>query len=94
VLEIAAILAWIGFASAVQLAAESTLPDGRRGVRPLGFDQATRIMEAVFSGEDIVTIFATAISNVCLDHYAGKSGRSYPREIKSPIGRFSVRYAQ
>ena len=92
--EIAAILAWIGFASAVQLAAESTLPDGRRVLRTLCFDQATRIMEAILAGNDIETLFAAAISNVCLYHYAPKSGRSYPRERKSPIGRFSVRYAK
>lgn len=92
--EIAAILAWIGFASAIQLAAESTLPEGRRVLRTLCFDEATRIMEAIFAGEDIDDLLATAISNVCVYSYMPKDGRSYPRERKSPIGRFSGRCAK
>lgn len=92
--EIAAILAWIGFASAVQLAAESKLPDGRRVLRTLCFDEATRLMEAILAGKDIEAVFAAAIANVSIYHYAPKSGRSYPRERKSPIGRFAVRFAK
>ena len=92
--EIAAILAWIGFASAVQLTAESALPDGRRILRTLCFDEATRLMEAILAGRDIEELFTTAIANVSLYHYAPKSGRSFPRERKAPIGRFAVRYAK
>jgi hypothetical protein len=92
--EIAAILAWIGFASAVQRTAEATLPDGRRVLRTLCFDEATKLMEAVLAGRDIERLFTTAIANVCAYHYAPKPGRSYPRERKAPIGRFSIRRAR
>ncbi len=92
--EIAAILAWIGFASAIQLTAESTLIDGRRVLRTLCFDEATRIMEAILAGKEIDDLFVMAINNVCLYSYAPKPGRTYPRERKSPIGRFSVRFAK
>jgi len=92
--EIAAVLAWIGFASAVQLTAENQLPDGRRVLRTLCFDEAARLMEAVIAGRDHEPIFAQAIENVSRYHYAPKKGRSYPRERKSPIGRFSVRRAK
>ena len=92
--EISAILAWIGFASAVQLTAENQLPDGRRVLRTLCFDEATRLMEAIIAGRDTEPIFIQAIENVCRYHYAPKPGRSFPRERKSPIGRFSVRVAK
>jgi hypothetical protein len=92
--EISAILAWIGFASAVQLAAESTLPEGRRVLRTLCFDEATALIEAALAGHDIEARFKTAIANACLYHYAPKAARSYPRERKAPIGRFAVRYAR
>ena len=92
--EIAAILAWIGFVSAIQLTAESNLPDGRRVLRTLCFDEATRLMEAILAGRPIEDLFAAAIANVCVYSYEAKSGRSFPRERKSPIGRFAVRFAK
>jgi hypothetical protein len=92
--EIAAILAWIGFASAIQIAAENNLPDGRRILRTLCFDEATRLMEAILAGREIDSLFVAAITNVRTYSYATKSDRSYPRERKSPIGRFAVRVAK
>lgn len=89
--EIAAVLTWIAFASAIQLIAESKLPDGRRVLRTLCFAEATKVMQAILAGNDLSSVLITALENVCLYHYAPKSGRSYPRERKSPIGRFSVR---
>ena len=47
-------------------------------------------MEAVIAGQEYEPIFTQAIENVSRYHYAPKRGRSYPRERKSPIGRFSV----
>ena len=92
--EIAAVLAWIGFASAIQFAAEAKLLDGRRVLRTLCFEEATRIIEAILKGQDIEVLFVKAIDNVSVYSYSPKSGRSYPRERKSPIGRFSVRVAK
>lgn len=92
--EIAAVLAWIGFASALQLVAESKLPDGRRVYRTLCFSEATRVMEAIFAGGDVSAALDRAIENVCYYHYAPKAGRSFPRERKAPIGRFNVRFAK
>lgn len=89
--EIAAVLTWIAFASAIQLIAESKLPEGRRVLRTLCFAEATKVMQAILAGNDLSRVLIAALENVCLYHYASKSGRSYPRERKSPIGRFSVR---
>ena len=86
--EIAAVLAWIAFASAIQLLAESKLPDGRRVYRTLCFDEATRVMNAILAGHDLSEALITAIDNVCRYHYGNRSGRSFPRERKSPLGRF------
>lgn len=89
--EIAAVLTWIAFASAIQLIAESKLPEGRRVLRTLCFAEATKVMQAILAGGDLAQVLITALENVCLYHYAPKSGRSYPRERKSPIGRFKAR---
>jgi hypothetical protein len=89
--EIAAVLAWIGFASAIQLIAENKLPEGRRVLRTLCFAEATKVMQAILTGADISAVLIQALENVCLYHYGPKSGRSFPRERKSPLGRFSVR---
>jgi hypothetical protein len=89
--EIAAVLAWIGFASAIQLIAETKLPKGRRVLRTLCFAEATKVMQAILAGGDLSAVLIEALENVCRYHYAPQSGRSYPRERKSPIGRFSVR---
>ena len=89
--EIAAVLAWIGFASAIQLIAESKLPDERRVLRTLCFAEATKVMQAILAGQDLTTVLIEALENVCRYHYAPQSGRSFPRERKSPLGRFSVR---
>jgi hypothetical protein len=86
--EIAAVLAWIGFASAIQLIAETNLPDGRRVLRTLCFAEATKIMQAILAGKDLDAVLREALENVCRYHYAPKPGRSYPRERKAPIGRF------
>lgn len=91
--EIAAVLAWIGFASALQMIGESTLPEGRRVYRTLCFNSATRIMEAIFQGRDPSLIFAKELASLTMYHYAPKAGRSCPRERKAPIGRFEVRCA-
>ena len=88
--EIAAVLAWIGFASAIQFMAEERLPDGRRVYRTLCFEEATKIIEAFLAGRDLDPVFAEAIENVCRYHYAPKAGRSFPRERKSPIGRWKA----
>jgi len=87
--EIAAVLAWIAFASAVQLIAETNLPDGRRVMRTLCFAEATKIMQAIFAGTDLENVLREALENVCRYHYAPRPGRSYLRERKAPIGRFT-----
>ena len=92
--EIAAVLAWIEFASAIQFAAEAKLLDRRRVLRMLCFEEATRTIEAILKVQDIEVLFVKAIDNVSVYSYSPKSGRLYPRERKSPIGRFSVRVAK
>jgi len=90
--EIAAVLAWIAFASAIQLFAENNLPEGRRVLRTLCFVEATKIMEAILAKtKDLSAIINQAIENVASYHYAPKPGRSFPRVCKSPYGRFRVR---
>ena len=89
--EIAAVLAWIGFASAVQFIAEDRLPDNRRVYRTLCFEESTKIMEAILAGRDLNPVLNEAIENVCRYHYTPRAGRSFPRERKSPLGRWKVR---
>lgn len=90
--EIAAILAWLAFAAAIQLIAENNLPDGRRVLRTLCFVEATKIMEAILAKtKGISAIIEQAIENVARFHYAPKPGRSFPRVCKSPYGRFRIR---
>ena len=86
--EIAAVLSWIAFASAIQIIAENNLPDGRRVLRTLCFAEATKVMQAILSGGDLNAILQQALENVCRYHYAPRPGRSYPRERKAPYGRF------
>ena len=86
--EIAAVLSWIAFASAIQLIAENNLPDGRRVLRTLCFAEATKVMQVILSNGDLNAILQQALENVCRYHYAPRTGRSYPRERKAPYGRF------
>lgn len=89
--EIAAVLAWIGFASAIQLLAESKLPEDRRVMRTLCFEEATKVMQAILAGHDVTAVLIEALENVARYHYAPRAGRSFPRVRKSPIGRWEVR---
>ncbi len=60
-------------------------------LRTLCFAGATKVMQSILAGNDLSRVLISALENVCLYHYAPKSGRSYPRERKAPIGRFSAR---
>ena len=86
--EIAAVLVWIALGSALQIAAEDGLPEGRRVYRTLCHAWASEVLAAWFKGGNALAEFEKALPALRADHYLPRPNRSYPRERKRPFGRF------
>lgn len=87
--ELAAVMVWIALASGLQQLAEEGLAEDRRVMRNLCFDIAARLLGRVLSGEDLWATLDRRLDALRRFSAKVRPGRSYPRERKSPLGRFS-----
>lgn len=87
--EIAMSLIWIALTSALQHLAELPLTDGRRVARTHCAYIAEHMMEAAGAGLDPWQKFDNDLSWIRSGASKPRPGRSFPRQNKSPFGRFN-----